>query len=180
MYYTERSVASRRNLDFLPLRFLRASYELCYPFLCFEPVEQRADVSSNSRELYAFADLPLDDNHSTRGRRLVRSSKSIANADHLSASFCLFGRAPLFFSNATKRRSTANSPVSVVSSLPLRHVLPTFAWHRAFVFIRSLAVQGVECRATRYNPFCWRTFSYLRPSSDSPPGSSHRAPLPSS
>lgn len=104
MYYTERSVASRRNLDFLPLRFLRASYELCYPFLCFEPVEQRADVSSNSRELYAFADLPLDDNHSTRGRRLVRSSKSIANADHLSASFCLFGRAPLFFSNATREK----------------------------------------------------------------------------
>lgn len=39
MYYTERSVASRRNLDFLPLRLLRASYELCYPFLCFEPAE---------------------------------------------------------------------------------------------------------------------------------------------
>lgn len=68
MYYTERSVASRRNLDFLPLRFLRASYELCYTFLCFEPAEERADVSSISRELYAFADLPpLDDNRFDAG-----------------------------------------------------------------------------------------------------------------
>lgn len=79
MYYTERSVASRRNLDFLLLRLLRASYELCYPFLCFEPAEQRADVSSNSRELYAFADIQLDDDHSTQGHRLVRSRESIAN-----------------------------------------------------------------------------------------------------
>lgn len=188
MYYTERSVASRRNLDFLPLRLLPASYELCYPFLCFEPAEQRArrffqfTRALRVRRL-AVTRRPFDARTQNRSQGANRS-----RTDHPPVSSCPLGRAPLFsFSTRRQKKAYRRDKMSKhcelarvcgLFSLLLRHVLPTFAWHRAFVFIRSLAVQGVECRATRYNPFCWRTFSYLRPSSDSPPGSSHRAPLP--